>query len=99
MLFRSGWSVFQHWDPARIETVPLKKNEISRIGYIPAAVATFSTNKVRARQFIDFLLSEEGKAIYRKYHYFMSPEEAGAWIGAKKPVGGEYALPAGWGLK
>lgn len=91
-----GWSVFQHWDPARIETVPLKKSEISRIGYIPVAVASFSSNKKRARQFIDFLLSGEGKAIYGKYHYFMSPEEANAWIGAKKPVGGEYALPAEW---
>ena len=91
-----GWSVFQHWDPARIETIPLKKSEITRIGYIPVAMASFSNNKARARQFIDFLLSEEGKAIYRKYHYFMSPEEASAWIGAKKPVGGEYALPAEW---
>jgi len=91
-----GWRVFQYWDPARIETIPLKKSEITRIGYIPVAMASFSNNKKRARQFIDFLLSEEGKAIYRKYHYFMSPEEASAWIGAKKPVGGEYALPAEW---
>ena len=91
-----GWSVFQHWDPARIETIPLKRSEISRIGYIPVAVASYSWNKERARQFIDFLLSGEGKAIYRKYHYFMTPEEANAWIGAKKPVGGEYALPAEW---
>ena len=91
-----GWSVFQHWDPARIETIPLKKSEITRIGYIPVAISSFSNNKARARQFIDFLLSEEGKAIYGKYHYFMSPEEASAWIGATKPVGGEYALPAEW---
>lgn len=94
-----GWSVFQHWDPARIETIPLKKNEISRVGYIPIAISTFSKNKARSRQFIDFLLSEEGKAIYRKYHYFMSPEEANTWIGAKKPVGGEYLLPAQWRQK
>ncbi len=108
-----GWSVFQHWDPERIETVPLKKSEISRIGYIPIAVSSFSNNRARARQFIDFLLGDtlrqdvvkgdtlrqdvpKGKAIYRKYHYFMSPEEASAWIGATKPVGGEYALPADW---
>ena len=94
-----GWSVFQHWDPARIETIPLKKNEISRIGYIPVAISTYSNNKGRARQFIDFLLSEEGKAIYRKYHYSMSPEEANAWIGAKKLVGGEYSLPTEWRQK
>ena len=40
-----GWSVFQHWDPERIETVPLKKQEIIRIGYIPAAVSTFTKNR------------------------------------------------------
>lgn len=94
-----GWSVFEHWDPLRIETIPLKKSEISRIGYIPAAVSTFTKNKALARQFIVFLLSPEGQAIYRKHHYFMSPEEASAWIGEKKPVGGEYRLPREWGGK
>lgn len=91
-----GWSVFEHWDPERIETVPLKKQEINRIGYIPAAIATFTQNRALAQKFIDFLLSAEGQAIYRKYHYFMTPDEAGKWIGAKKPVGGEYVLPPEW---
>lgn len=94
-----GWSVFQHWDPQRIETVPLKADEISRIGYIPVAVARYTRNRARAQQFIDFMLSGEGRAIFKKYHYFMTPEEAGAWIGAKKPVGGEYSLPAEWTRK
>jgi len=91
-----GWSVFEHWDPKRIETVPLKKQEVSRIGYIPAAVATYTKNRALAQKFIDFLLSAEGRAIYRKYHYFMTPDEASGWIGAKKPVGGEYVLPPEW---
>jgi len=91
-----GWSVFQHWDPARIATIPLNKNQITRIGYIPVALSSFSKNRTRARQFIEFLLSPEGQAIYRKHHYFMSPEEAGAWIGGAKPVGGAYTLPADW---
>jgi molybdate transport system substrate-binding protein len=26
----------------------------------------------------------------------MSPEEAFAWIGDKKPVGGSYSIPAEW---
>lgn len=94
-----GWSVFQYWDPQRIETVPLKADEISRIGYIPVAVARYTRNRARARQFIDFMLSGEGRAIFKKYHYFMTPEEASAWIGAKKPVGGEYSLPAEWTRK
>ncbi len=94
-----GWSVFEHWDPARIETIPLKKHEISRIGYIPAAVSAYTKNKALASKFIAFLISPEGQAVYRKYHYFMTPAEAGAWIGEKKPVGGEYVLPREWGGK
>lgn len=91
-----GWSVFEHWDPERIETIRLKKKEINRIGYIPVAVSSFTQNRTIAQKFIDFLLSAEGQAIYRKYHYFMTPDEASGWIGARKPVGGEYVLPPEW---
>jgi molybdate transport system substrate-binding protein len=91
-----GWSVFDHWDPEHIETVPLKGDEIVRIGYIPIAISKFTANRTLAQKFIDFILSNEGQAIFRKYHYFMTPGEAFAWIGQKKPVGGEYILPKEW---
>ncbi len=91
-----GWSVFQDWDPAKIENIPLKQNEIQRIGYIPIAVSTFSENKKLAQQFIDFLNSKEGKSIFKKYKYFATPEEATKYVGVKKPVGGEYKLNEEW---
>lgn len=91
-----GWSVFQYWDPERIETIPLKKEEIVRIGYIPIAISRFTSNRSSAQKFIDFLLSEDGKKIFKKYNYFMTAEEAFAWVGIKKPVGGEYAVPGTW---
>ncbi len=91
-----GWSVFQYWNPEKIETVPLKPEEVIRIGYIPIAISKYTENKELAQQFIDFLVSEEGKAIFRKYHYFMSPEEAVSYIGANRPVGGQYSLPQEW---
>jgi molybdate transport system substrate-binding protein len=91
-----GWRVFQYWDPERIETVPLKKEEIARIGYIPIAISKFTADRPLAQRFIDFILSDEGRAIFRKHHYFMNPEEAVAWIGERKPVGGEYRVPAEW---
>jgi molybdate transport system substrate-binding protein len=91
-----GWSVFQHWDPERIETVNLAKEEIARVGYIPIAIAKYTKDRGTAQNFIDFLLSDEGKAIYRKYHYFMTPEEAYSYMGIQKPVGGEYSVPAEW---
>jgi len=91
-----GWRVFEHWDQARIETIPLKPFEVSRIGYIPIAISKFSTNRPLAQEFIDFLLSDDGKEIFRKYRYFMTQDEAANWIGEKKPVGGEYVVPEGW---
>jgi molybdate transport system substrate-binding protein len=91
-----GWSVFQHWDPERIETIPLKKEEIVRIGYIPIAISRFTSSRSSAQKFIDFLLSEDGKKIFKKYNYFMTAEEAFQWVGAKKPVGGEYIVPGTW---
>jgi molybdate transport system substrate-binding protein len=91
-----GWEVFQYWDPARIETIAFKKQEVVRIGYIPIAISKFTSNRPLAQKFIDFLLSDEGKTLFKKHHYFMNPEEAIAWIGEKKPVGGEYKVPAEW---
>ncbi|MGB9617221.1 MAG: molybdate ABC transporter substrate-binding protein, partial [Desulfomonilaceae bacterium] len=91
-----GWRVFHYWDPERIETIPLPASQIVRIGYIPIAISRFTADRKAAQRFIDFLLSGEGKDIFRKYHYFMSPEEAFAWIGEQKPVGGEYKVPEEW---
>ncbi|RPJ08839.1 MAG: molybdate ABC transporter substrate-binding protein [Deltaproteobacteria bacterium] len=91
-----GWEVFHYWDPARIETILLKPEEISRIGYIPIAISKFSRNKLASQKFIDFLLSREGKAIFQKYHYLMTPQEARRFTQPDTPVGGEYALPEGW---
>jgi len=91
-----GWEVFRHWDPKRIETIPLQRHEIARIGYIPIAIAKFTADRRLAQQFIDFIISGEGRSSFQKYHYFLSPEAAALWIGEKKPVGGEYAVPGAW---
>lgn len=90
-----GWSVFEHWDPNTVETIPLKSNEVVRVGYIPLAVAKFTKNRDLAQKFIDFIISEDAQAIFKKYKYFSTPEEAFAWIG-RKPVGGEYEVPSEW---
>jgi len=91
-----GWRVFQYWDPERIETIPLPKEQIPRIGYIPVAISRFTKQRAEAQKFIDFLTGPEGRQIFAKYHYFATPEDAFAWLGIKKPVGGEYVVPADW---
>lgn len=91
-----GWRVFEHWDPERIETIPLQPEEIIRVGYIPIAVSTFTENKELAGQFIQFILSPEGQQFYKQYQYFATPEQAFAYIGEDRPVGGYFELPEGW---
>jgi molybdate transport system substrate-binding protein len=91
-----GWSVFEHWDPARIETVPLSKEQVQRIGYIPIAISKFTKDRAAAQAFIDFLTGPEGRAVYAKHHYFATAKDAAGWLGELKPVGGEYAVPGDW---
>jgi len=91
-----GWRVFEDWDPSRIETVPLPKDQIVRIGYIPIAVSAFTRDRAAAQRFIDFLTGPEGQAVYARHKYFATADAAAAWIGDEKPVGGEYAVPDDW---
>jgi len=94
-----GWEVFQYWDPDRIETIYLKPDEISRIGYLPIAISKYTRDRSSAQKFIDFLLTREGKAIFQKYHYLMTPQEARRLTRPDTPVGGEYFIPEGWTTK
>jgi molybdate transport system substrate-binding protein len=91
-----GWRVFEHWDPQRIETVFLKPQEVPRIGYIPAAVSTLSGDRALAERFVNFLISPEVKALFRRHGYLMSPEEAQKFTLPHTPIGGEYSLPDSW---
>jgi molybdate transport system substrate-binding protein len=91
-----GWTVFEHWDPERIETVRLPAAQIPRIGYIPIAISKFTNNNEAAQRFIDFLIGPEGRKIFARHKYFATAEEAKAWLGASKPVGGEYIVPSYW---
>jgi len=91
-----GWRVFHYWDPGRIETIYLKPEEIPRIGYIPIAISKLTQDRILAQKFIDTLLSPEGKAIFKKYHYLMDLSEARQFTRPDTPVGGEYILPLEW---
>jgi len=91
-----GWRVFHYWQPGKIETVLLDPEQIPRVGYIPIAVSVDSKDRARAQGFIDFLIGEEGQAVFRKWHYLTSVEEARRFARPDTPVGGEWKLPAGW---
>ncbi len=91
-----GWRVFHYWDPQRIETIYLKPEEIPRIGYIPIAISRYSKDRALAQKLIDFILSPEGKDIFKKYNYLMEIQEARQFTKQDTPVGGEYRLPKEW---
>ncbi|NCB40237.1 MAG: extracellular solute-binding protein [Erysipelotrichia bacterium] len=92
-----GWSVFEHWSPDLIETVKLDHEEIIRISYLGVAVTKYAQNPETARKFIEFMKSDEGLKFFRRYKYFITPQEAFAYVGAEKPVGGEpFAVPTDW---
>lgn len=85
-----GWRVFEYWKPDAIETVLLKPREIARIGYIPAAVAQVSRQRALAEEFIAFMRSPRGQALFRKWHYLTDLTEARRFALPTTPVGGEW---------
>ena len=91
-----GWSVFEHWNPKRIESIAIPADQLIRIGYIPIAVTAVSKQPDKAKQFLQFVNGQKGKSIFRKYQYFITSEEAQSAIGAILPVGGEYEVPRQW---
>lgn len=67
-----GWDAFEHWAPDQIDIVSIDPTHL-RVRNIPAAIAVYSKNPAEAQQFIDFLTSEEGKAIFAKHGYSVEP--------------------------
>ncbi|MBN1546116.1 MAG: molybdate ABC transporter substrate-binding protein [Syntrophaceae bacterium] len=91
-----GFSYLSGWYPDKIETVKLGETDIQRIGVGQAARLPFSTNTALAEHFLDYLKTKESLDVFKKFHYFATFEDATAWIGAPKPIGGSYVLPGDW---
>jgi molybdate transport system substrate-binding protein len=91
-----GLRVFKYWNPEKIETILLRPEQVPRIAYIPIAVSSFSKKREKAQLFIDFLISDEGRAIYRRWNYLVTEEEARGFALPGAPVGGTWDLPESW---
>jgi len=97
-----GWDVFKFWDTANIKGIKLQDHQIKRIGYIPVAITKFTNHRTLAEQFIKFLLSDDAKKIFRKYHYQTTLQEVNQYIYGDTlsknhiSVGGMYNLPKHW---
>ncbi len=90
-----GWRVFEFWNPEKIETVPLRPDQMPRISYMPIAVSTFSRNAELAGRLVEYFCSEKGKRIFEKWGYITREEEARKHAPEAR-IGGDYILPEGW---
>ena len=86
-----GWRVFSEWHES-IDVVYLEPAQIPRLSYIPAAVSTYAQDKESAAEFIQFLISAPGQAIFKKHRYLATEEEAREYAPYAQ-IGGEYTLP------
>jgi molybdate transport system substrate-binding protein len=67
-----GWDSFAAWTPDKIETVPIAAKYM-RVRNVPAALTVYSTQQKAAREFIAFLTSKQGQAIFAKHGYPVKP--------------------------
>ena len=91
-----GWHVFERWYPDRLTTIRLPPEQVLRAGYVSGAVSRFARDRAAAERFLEFLCGPQGRATFARYGYFESPEAALRWLGAPRPVGGEYRVPLKW---
>ena len=87
-----GWRVFSEWRPGAMDAVYLKPEQIPRLSYITGAVSTFTEDEVSAQKFLDFLVSPEGQAIYRRWGYITTESEARKFA-PNAEIGVGYQLP------
>jgi len=71
-----GWRDFANWDPEKADAVLINPEKIPKIASIPGGISTYSENKVEAEKFLNFLASQSGQEIFRKYGYITALDEA-----------------------
>ena len=71
-----GWHVFYNWTPDKVDIIYLKPEQIPKIAYVCIGITKYADDPTSAQKLIDYLLSSEGKAVFTKYGYFSTLEEA-----------------------
>ena len=90
-----GWREFAAWNPAAMEPVLLRPEQVPRLAFVPAVKVRGSGNPLAAAAFTEFLTSADGAAIFRKWGYMTREDEVRA-LAPKARIGGVYRLPEGW---
>ena len=90
-----GWREFAAWNPAAMEVVLLRPEQMPRLAFIPAVTVRGAGNPVGAAAFTTYLVSSEGAAIFRKWGYLTREDDVRPLAPAAR-IGGSYSLPPGW---
>lgn len=91
-----GWDVFDDWDPARIETVTLRPQEVLRIGVVAGAVVRHSSEPQLAHEFLAFVSGPDGRDVFLRHGYLTDLARARALASPQAILGGIPELPAAW---
>ncbi len=90
-----GWRVLHFWNPETMQYIPIEKKSLTRISYVPISIPIYARDRKEAQKFIDFVVSEKGKNIYRKHGYVTDKTLARSFAD-QAVIGGEYSLPAAY---
>jgi molybdate transport system substrate-binding protein len=70
------WHYFGTTSASDVDIIWIPREYVTGIGEIQAAVSTYSQESYTAEQFVNFLLSPEGKDIFKKNGYIVDSQEA-----------------------
>jgi molybdate transport system substrate-binding protein len=87
-----GWRACESWNPERMTYVPIAADKLPRLSYVPITIPVHTRDRRMSEAFIEFVLSERGKAIYREHGYLTEEAEARRFA-PEAVIGGEYTLP------
>jgi molybdate transport system substrate-binding protein len=69
------WHFYRTLAPDDIETISLSSEQLTGIGEMQIAVSAYSKDAKTAQSFIDFAISDDGKALFEKNGYITDSEE------------------------
>ncbi|OGO31173.1 MAG: molybdate ABC transporter substrate-binding protein [Chloroflexi bacterium RBG_16_56_11] len=87
-----AWDIAAIQQPDKLDAVYFRPDQVPRLSYMSGAVTTFSHDRESARKFLDFLVSERGRAIFKEHGYITTEAEARQFAPGAR-IGGEYKLP------
>jgi molybdate transport system substrate-binding protein len=69
------WHFYGTLAADKIETIFIAPGQLTGIGKMQVAVSAYTSDEKRARQFVDFARSAEGKAVFERCGYIVHTEE------------------------